>query len=34
LIGRVPVSSGTLPPGFQMYWKSGCSVQPGTICAV
>ena len=24
----LPSSSGTLPPGCQMYWKSGCNVQP------
>ena len=24
-------ASGTLPPGWKKYWKSGCSVQPGLI---
>ena len=26
--------SGTPPAGCQMYWKSGCSVQPALSCAV
>ena len=30
----LPDGSGTPPPGCQMYWKSGCTVQPGLSCAV
>src|SRR5262249_45030675 len=30
----LPASSGTLPPGCQKYWKSGCTVHPEASCIV